>query len=319
MLNRRILRIKAFKVLYANILAGNSSLAQAETQLDQSCEATRDLYLYMLSVVPALTQIAKDRLEAAKTKLRPTEEDLNPNTKFVENALAKLIAEDVDLNKLLAKKKFSWAQYDLILKKVMTSVASKEYFQKYMESDKVSLAEDCKLFTKIFEEEFVELEELEMMLEEKSLYWNDDLAYALTWCCRSFKDFAAGKSWSMLPLYQSDMLEGPDVESDNRFVHKLLQSSYAAYEKYAAMVAESVTGWEKERLFSTDVVLIAMGLAEAVTFPEIPVKVTLNEYVEIAKFYGTPKSRAFVNGLLDRLIQKLTEEGAIVKKGKGLQ
>lgn len=319
MLNRRILRIKAFKVLYANILAGNSSLAQAETQLDQSCEATRDLYLYMLSVVPALTQIAKDRLEAAKTKLRPTEEDLNPNTKFVDNALAKLIAEDVDLNKLLAKKKFSWAQYDLILKKVMTSVASKEYFQKYMESDKVSLAEDCKLFTKIFEEEFVDLEELEMMLEEKSLYWNDDLAYALTWCCRSFKDFAAGKSWSMLPLYQSDMLEGPDVESDNRFVHKLLQSSYAAYEKYAAMVAESVTGWEKERLFSTDVVLIAMGLAEAVTFPEIPVKVTLNEYVEIAKFYGTPKSRAFVNGLLDRLIQKLTEEGAIVKKGKGLQ
>ena len=319
MLNRRILRIKAFKVLYANILACNSSLAQAETQLDQSCEATRDLYLYMLSVVPALTQIAKDRLEAAKTKLRPTEEDLNPNTKFADNALAKLIAEDVDLNKLLAKKKYSWGQYDLILKKVMTSVASKEYFQKYMESDKVSLAEDCKLFTKIFEEEFVDLEELEMMLEEKSLYWNDDLAYALTWCCRSFKDFAAGKSWSMLPLYQSDMLEGPDVESDNRFVHKLLQSSYAAYEKYAAMVAESVTGWERERLFSTDVVLIAMGLAEAVTFSEIPVKVTLNEYVEIAKFYGTPKSRAFVNGLLDRLIQNLTEEGAIVKKGKGLQ
>lgn len=319
MLNRRILRIKAFKVLYANILAGNSSLAQAETQLDQSCEATRDLYLYMLSVVPALTQIAKDRLEAAKTKLRPTEEDLNPNTKFADNALAKLIAEDVDLNKLLAKKKYSWGQYDLILKKVMTSVASKEYFQKYMESDKVSLAEDCKLFTKIFEEEFVDLEELEMMLEEKSLYWNDDLAYALTWCCRSFKDFAAGKSWSMLPLYQSDMLEGPDVESDNRFVHKLLQSSYAAYEKYAAMVAESVTGWEKERLFSTDVVLIAMGLAEAVAFPEIPVKVTLNEYVEIAKFYGTPKSRSFVNGLLDRLIVKLTEEGKIAKTGKGLQ
>lgn len=319
MLNRRILRIKAFKVLYANILAGNSSLAQAESQLDQSCEATRDLYLYMLSVVPALTQIAQDRLDAAKTKLRPTEEDLNPNTKFVDNALAKLIAEDVDLNKLLAKKKFSWAQYDLILKKVMTSVASKEYFQKYMESEKVSLAEDCKLFTKIFEEEFVELEELEMMLEEKSLYWNDDLAYALTWCCRSFKDFAAGKSWSMLPLYQSDMLDGADVESDNRFVHKLLQTSYAAYEKYAAMVAESVTGWERERLFSTDVVLIAMGLAEAVAFPEIPVKVTLNEYVEISKFYGTPKSRAFVNGLLDRLIQKLTEEGTIVKKGKGLQ
>ena len=319
MLNRRILRIKAFKVLYANILAGNSTLEHAESQLDQACEATRDLYVYMLSVVPSLTQIAKDRIEAAKTKLRPTEEDLNPNMKFADNALAKLIAEDKDLNKLLAKKKFSWAQYDLILKKVMTSVASKEYFQEYMASQERSLAEDCKLFTKIFEEEFVDLEELEMMLEEKSLYWNDDLAYALTWCCRSFKDFAAGKNWSLISLYQSDMLEGDGVESDKRFVHKLLQSSYAGYEKYSAMVAESVTGWEKERLFSTDVVLIAMGLAEAVAFPELPVKVTLNEYVEIAKFYGTPKSRSFVNGLLDRLIAKLTEEGVIVKKGKGLQ
>ena len=319
MLNRRILRIKAFKVLYANILAGNSTLEHAESQLDQACEATRDLYLYMLSVVPSLTQIAKDRIEAAKTKLRPTEEDLNPNMKFAENALAKLIAEDVDLNKLLAKKKFSWAQYDLLLKKVMTSVASKEYFQNYMASENCSLAEDCKLFTRIFEEEFVDLEELEMMLEEKSLYWNDDLAYALTWCCRSFKDFAAGKNWSLLPLYQSDMLEGEGVESDKRFVHKLLQASYAGYEKYSALVAESVTGWEKERLFSTDVVLISMGLAEAVAFPELPVKVTLNEYVEIAKFYGTPKSRSFVNGLLDRLIVRLTEEGTIVKKGKGLQ
>ena len=181
------------------------------------------------------------------------------------------------------------------------------------------LAEDCKLFTRIFEEEFVDLEELEMILEEKSLYWNDDLAYALTWCCRTFKDFAAGKNWSLLPLFQSDMLEGTDVESDKRFVHRLLQTSFAGYEKYAAMVAESVSGWEKERLFSTDVVLIAMGLAEAVSFPEIPVKVTLNEYVEIAKFYGTPKSRAFVNGLLDRLILKLTEDGSIAKKGKGLQ
>ena len=319
MLNRRILRIKAFKVLYANILAGNSTLEQAECQLDQACEATRDLYLYMLSVVPPLTQIAKNRLEAAKTKLRPTEEDLNPNMKFAENALAKLIAEDVDLNKMLSKKKYSWAQYDLILKKVMTSVASKEYFQEYMASEERSLAEDCKLFTKIFEEEFVDLEELEMMLEEKSLYWNDDLAYALTWCCRSFKDFAAGKNWSLLPLYQSDMLEGAGVESDKRFVHRLLQTSYAGYEKYSAMVAESVTGGEKERLFSTDVVLIAMGLAEAVAFPEIPVKVTLNEYVEIAKFYGTPKSRSFVNGLLDRLIVRLTEEGTIAKTGKGLQ
>lgn len=318
MLNRRILRIKAFKVLYGSVLSENISLAQAETQLDLSCEATRDLYVYMLGIVSPLTKIAKERIEAAMSKFNPTEEERNPNMKFAGNALAKLLDEDVDFQKLFNKRKFSWAEYDLLLKKVMNSVASKKYYQDYMASEERSLAEDCKLFVKIFEEEFVDSEELEMILEEKSLHWNDDLAYALTWCCRTFGDLAAGKQWSLMPLYQSDMKSGADVESDKLFVRKLLQTSYAGYERYSAMVAESVPGWEKERLFSTDVVLIVMGLAEAVNFPTIPVKVTINEYVELSKFYGTPKSRSFVNGLLDRLVQKLVNDGEISKKGKGL-
>lgn len=318
MLNRRILRIKAYKVLYGSVIAEGTSLAQAEAQLEQACEATRDLYVYMLSIIPALTQVAKDRIDAAKSKLRPTEEDLNPNMKFAENGMARLIADDVDLNKLLAKKKYSWAQYDILLKKVMTSVASKEYFAQYMESSERSLTEDCRLFTKIFEEEFDDNQDLEMILEEKSMHWVDDLPYALSWCCRSLKDFADGKSWSLLPLYQSEMKKGEDVESDKLFVRRLLQSSYAGYEKYSAMVAEAVSGWEKERLFLSDVVLVVMGLAEAVSFPTIPVKVTINEYVELAKYYGTPKSRAFVNGLLDRLVQNLVNEGSVAKEGKGL-
>ena len=318
MLNRRILRIKAYKVLYGSVIAEGTSLAQAEAQLEQACEATRDLYVYMLSIIPSLTQVAKDRIDAAKSKLRPTEEDLNPNMKFAENGMARLIAEDVDLNKLLAKKKYSWAQYDILLKKVMTSVASKDYFAQYMESSERSLTEDCRLFTKIFEEEFDDNQDLEMILEEKSMHWVDDLPYALSWCCRSLKDFADGKSWSLLPLYQSEMKKGEDVESDKLFVRRLLQSSYAGYEKYSAMVAEAVSGWEKERLFLSDVVLVVMGLAEAVSFPTIPVKVTINEYVELAKYYGTPKSRAFVNGLLDRLVQNLVNEGSVAKEGKGL-
>lgn len=318
MLNRRILRIKAYKVLYGSVIAEGTSLAQAEAQLEQACEATRDLYVYMLSIIPSLTQVAKDRIDAAKSKLRPTEEDLNPNMKFAENGMARLIAEDVDLNKLLAKKKYSWAQYDILLKKVMTSVASKEYFAQYMESSERSLTEDCRLFTKIFEEEFDDNQDLEMILEEKSMHWVDDLPYALSWCCRSLKDFADGKSWSLLPLYQSEMKKGEDVESDKLFVRRLLQSSYAGYEKYSAMVAEAVSGWEKERLYLSDVVLVVMGLAEAVSFPTIPVKVTINEYVELAKYYGTPKSRAFVNGLLDRLVQNLVNEGSVAKEGKGL-
>ena len=318
MLNRRILRIKAFKVLYGSVLSDEKSLALAQTQLEQSCEATRDLYTYMLSIVSPLTQVAREKIEAAQKKFNQTEEERNPNMKFVENKLAQLLDADVDFQKLLNKKKYSWTPYDLLLKKVMTSVASKGYFAEYMASPERSLKEDCKLFTKIFEEEFVDSEELEMILEDKSIHWNDDLAYALTWCCRTFKSLAEGDSWKQLPLYQSDMMAGSDVESDKLFVTRLLQHSFAGYEKYSAMVAESVTGWEKERLFSTDVILIVMGLAEAVNFPTIPVKVTINEYVELAKFYGTPKSRGFVNGLLDRLVQKLVEDGQINKTGKGL-
>ena len=318
MLNRRILRIKAFKTLYGSVLSGNMSLAQAESQLEVSCEATRDLYIYMLGIVSPLTAIARDRIEAAKAKFNPTEEERNPNMKFVENSLATLLDEDVDFKKAFTKKKFGWQQYDLFLKKVMSSVVTKDYYAEYMASDERSLEQDCKLFTRIFEEEFVDSDELEAILEEKSLYWYEDLPYALTWCCKTFKSLAKGEGFSMPPLYQSELLTGEGVESDKYFVRKLLQSSYAGYEKYSALVADSVTGWEKDRLFSTDVVLIVMGLAEAANFPTIPVKVTINEYVEIAKHFGTPKSRSFVNGLLDKLVQSLTEDGQIVKEGKGL-
>ena len=318
MLNRRILRIKAFKVLYSSVLAGNMSLAEAEAQLELSCEATRDLYIYMLGIVSPLTKIAQERIEAGKSKFNPTEEERNPNMKFAENALAKFLDEDVDFQKVFKKKKFEWMQYDLFLKKVMTSVASKEYYAEYMASDDKSLAEDCKLFTRIFEEEFVDSEELEKILEDKSLYWNDDLAYSLTWCCKTLKNIAKGENWSLVPLYQSEMLKGEGVESDKLFVRRLLKASFAGYERYSAMAAESVSGWEKERLFSTDVVLVVMGLAEAASFPTIPVKVTMNEYVEISKFYGTPKSRSFVNGLLDKLVQQLANDGQINKEGQGL-
>lgn len=318
MLNRRILRIKAFKTLYGSVLSGDLTLAQAEANLEASCEAARDLYIYMLGVVAPLTEIARERIESARMKFNPTEEEKNPNIKFVENSLAVLLDQDVDFQKVFNKKKFSWAQYDLVLKKIFSSIQEKDYFKAYMASDERSLAEDCRLFTRIFEEEFVDCEELESLLEEKSIHWNDDLAYSLTWCCKTLKSLAKGEGWSLLPLYQSELLSGEGVESDKLFVRKLLQAAHAGYEKYSTMVAEAVEGWEKERLFSTDVVLIVMGLAEVVTFPTIPVKVTMNEYVEISKYYGTPKSRSFVNGLLDKLVAKLEEEGQIKKEGKGL-
>ena len=236
MLNRRILRIKAYKVLYSNALSCNMTLSEAESQLDMTCEATRDLYLFMMGMVSPLTKVAAERIEAARSKFNPTEQEKNPNMKFVENSLAKLLDEDVDFQKIFAKKKFSWAQYDLLIKKIMTSVASKDYYAKYMASPVRSLAEDCKLFTRIYEEELDDCQELAQILEDKSIYWNDDLGYALTWCCRTFKTLASGTPWKLPPLYQSDMMQGSDVESDSLFVKKLLRSAFAGYDKYAEMV-----------------------------------------------------------------------------------
>ncbi len=313
MLNRRILRIKVFKVLYGSMLGGGGTLAEAESELDMSCEATRDLYVFMLGIVSPLTAVARERIEIARRKFNPTEEERNPNMKFADNALARLLDEDPDFVKAFSRRKFSWEQYDLFLKKIYASVTGKEYYARYMASGESSLAEDCRLFTRIFEEEFVDSPELEQILEDMSIWWNDDLAYALTYCCRTFESFSRGERWHLYPLYQSDMKKIPGMESDRQFAHKLLQNAFAGRQRYSDMISEAVSNWDQDRIVSTDMALIITGLAEAENFPSIPVKVTINEYVEISKYYGTPKSNIFVNGLLDRLIQKLADDGRIRK------
>ena len=313
MLNRRILRIKVFKVLYGSVLAGGGTLAEAEAGLDASCEATRDLYVFMLGIVPPLTRVARERLESARKKFNPTEEERNPNMKFADNALAVLLDEDPDFAKAFSKRKFSWEQYDLFLKKIYSSIVQKDYYRKYMESGTSSLAEDCRLFTRIFEEEFTDSVELEQILEDMSIWWNDDLAYSLTYCCRTLETLARGGRWELPPLYQSDMKKDAKMESDRLFARRLLQNAFVGRQRYSEMISGSVSNWDQDRIVSTDMALIITGLAEAENFPTIPVRVTINEYVEISKYYGTPKSSIFVNGLLDRLIQKLADDGRIRK------
>ena len=300
-------------MLYGSVLAGGGTLAEAEAGLDASCEATRDLYVFMLGIVPPLTRVARERLESARKKFNPTEEERNPNMKFADNALAVLLDEDPDFAKAFSKRKFSWEQYDLFLKKIYSSIVQKDYYRKYMESGTSSLAEDCRLFTRIFEEEFTDSMELEQILEDMSIWWNDDLAYSLTYCCRTLETLARGGRWELPPLYQSDMKKDAKMESDRLFAHRLLQNAFAGRQRYSEMISGSVSNWDQDRIVSTDMALIITGLAEAENFPTIPVRVTINEYVEISKYYGTPKSSIFVNGLLDRLIQKLADDGRIRK------
>ena len=306
MLNRRILRVKAFKVLYAYAENPDLSLKEALSSLDASCEATRDLYLYMMAAIPALTAEAARRIEAARGKFNPTEEDLHPRMKFVQNGVSALLEQDPDFIRLLEKKKISWANNDALVNSLYETLKTREYFQKYLKADESSLQEDGRLWQRIYQEEFEDNEALAAILEDSSIFWADELAYVLGTCIRSLEEMGRTGRWNLPPLYQSDILaaQGKPVDSDRDFVHKLVTASYGRMAEYSALVAGSVSKWDQDRLYTTDTVLIVMGLTEAETFPEIPVKVSINEYVEISKFYSTPKSRGFVNGLLDRLIKE---------------
>lgn len=302
MLGRRILRIKTFKALYSYAENPTMSLADTEALMEISCESTRDLQLYLLSLACSLTQEAVSRMEAVRTKFNLTEEERNPNTKFIDNKIAKILAEDPDFNKLIKKKKFSWEQCDVFLRHLFETVREREYFKEYMSSGNSSLEEDAALFSKIFSEELENNEEIPAILEDMSIYWNDDLSYAVLWCCRTFEDLGKGKPWRLLPLYQSDLKKG--TVSDKAYITGILRKAYSNYENYCHKVAELTPQWPLDRICVTDLCLIACGIAEHEAFPDTPVKIIINEYVEISKFYSTPDSRSFVNGLLDKLINK---------------
>ena len=306
MLNRRILRVKAFKVLYAYAENQGLTLKEALSSLDASCEATRDLYLYMMAVIPALTAEAARRIEAARGKFNPTEEDLHPRMRFAQNAVSALLLEDPDFQRLTEKKKISWANNDALVNNLYETLKTRPWFQAYLDGEEASLQADIRLWQQFFQEELEDNEELLAILEDSSIFWADELPYVLGTCIRSLEEMAHTGRWSYPPLYQSDILsaQGKPAESDHDFVHKLVTASYGRYAEYSALVAGSVSKWDQDRLYTTDTVLIVMGLTEAETFPNIPVKVSINEYVEISKYYSTPKSRGFVNGLLDRLMKE---------------
>ena len=302
MLNRRILRIKAFKAVYSYAENPGMTLKDTEAYLEQSCEYTRDLYLFMLSIIGPLTAEAKARIEASRSKFNPTEEELHPNLKFTENLIAPLLAQDPDFNKLISRKKMSWDQYDMLLRHLYEKIRSRKYFQDYLASGERSIAEDARLWVRIFEREFEDNAELEEILGDLSMFWSDDLSYALIWCCRTLRSLGEGSQWSLPALYQSDI--NGSSQSDTAFVTGIVRTAYANYQKYASMVSEAAPKWDGDRICATDLSLIVCGLAEFDTFPAIGCRTIINEYVEISKYYSTPESHAFVNGLLDKLINK---------------
>ena len=304
MLNRRILRIKAFKTVYSFAENPSMTLKEAESALERDCAATRDLYLFLLSLVGPLTAEARTRIEAARSKFNPTPEELNPKLKFVQNAITPLLEGDPDFCKAVSRLRLGWDQYDVFLRELYERVRSRDYFAAYLDAPGSSLKEDAALWIKIFETELDDDPRLEAILEDLSIWWNDDLGYALSWCCRSLESLGKGEPWKPLPLYMSELSGKEGMESDKAFVVKLVRTAVTGFDRYVEQIAARTPKWDRSRICATDLALIVCGLAEAEAFPALPARVTINEYVEISKYYSTPDSRAFVNGLLDRMIQK---------------
>ena len=306
-----MLRIKVVKALYAHMKSDADSLMASEKMLVTSIDKTYDLYFLMLSLVAEMAYYAEQRQEAAKKKQLPTYEDLNPNRKFVDNAVIRLISQSDSVNDYLASRKLSWAQYPELVKTLFTQLEQSDYYKKYMASQERSFREDLALITEFYTRELEESEILENVLDEMSILWNDDLGFALIMVTRTLSNMRPSHTdVKVLPKFKS-------IE-DLDFARELFAKAAVNFDKYQEEIEKFTNNWDVERIAFMDNLIMATAIAELVTFSSIPVKVTLDEYIEIAKFYSTHGSSTFINGILDKLVASLTEEGKINKSGRGL-
>ena len=311
MISRRMLRIKVVKALYAHMKSDADSLMASEKMLVTSIDKTYDLYFLLMSLVVEMAQYAEQRQEAAKNKKLPTYEDLNPNRKFVDNAVIRLLAQSDSVNDYLASRKLSWAKYPELVKALYTQLEQSDYYKKYMTSQESSFREDLALITEFYTRELEESEILESALDEMSILWNDDLGFALVMVTRTLSNMRASHTdVKVLPKFKS-------IE-DLDFARELFAKAAVNFDNYQAEIEKYTRNWDVERIAFMDNLIMATAVAELVTFPSIPVKVTLDEYIEIAKYYSTASSSTFINGVLDKVVTMLTEEGRINKSGRGL-
>lgn len=306
-----MLRIKVVKALYAHMKSDADSLMASEKMLVTSIDKTYDLYFLMLSLIAEMAHYAEQRQEMAKKKQLPTYEDLNPNRKFVDNAVVRLIAQSDSVNDYLAARKLSWAQYPELIKSLFTQLEQSDYYQKYMTSQERSFREDLALVTEFYTRELEESEALENVLDEMSILWNDDLGFALIMVTRTLSNMRPSHvEVRVLPKFKS-------IE-DLDFARELFSKAAVNFDDYQEEIEKYTRNWDVERIAFMDNLIMATAMAELVTFPSIPVKVTLDEYIEIAKFYSTHGSSTFINGILDKIVATLTAEGRINKSGRGL-
>ncbi|MDE5706875.1 MAG: transcription antitermination protein NusB [Alistipes sp.] len=311
MLSRRQLRIKAIKALYAHLKSEADNMIASEKNMMTSIDKTYDLYFQMMILPVELARYAQQRQELARQKKLPTHEDLNPNTRFVDNAAIRMIADSDSINDRIAARKLGWERCPELIRALYNQLTATDYFQEYMNAPESSFKADVALLCTFFEKELQECPLLDEVLEEQSLFWSDDLGFVLTLVIRTLSNMRQSHTdVKVLPEFKS--------EDDVDFVKTLFEKTLINYNDRIDCIDKFICNWDVERVVFMDNLILATAITELVSFPSIPVKVTLDEYIDIAKFYSTPGSSTFINGVLDKIVVTLTEEGSLRKSGRGL-
>ncbi len=312
MLSRRHIRIKTLQALYAFYRDEDPNTAIALKNLNHSLQRIYDLYLTDICTIREILAVAEERIEASGKKLQPTQEDLNPNMAFVENRVLHLLKQNVRLNALVGEKGISWSEYHDQFKKIFTKIREDQQYLRYMNLPNRSFADEKKIVKYIYATYICENEFFHQYYEDSYIHWADDLDAAQMMTTKTLKTMKESSD-EFHPLVK--LFKDKDDENFGPTLFRKVVNNNAEYEK---LISERTKNWEADRIAIIDNLLMKMALAELMEFEEIPIKVTLNEYIELSKQYSTPKSANFVNGVLDKLVMDLKEKNQIVKVGRGL-
>lgn len=317
MLSRRHLRVKVLQILYAFFQSGNDKLEVGEKMLLHSIDKLYEQFLYILSFLVEIKDFAGIRLEEGKNKFFPTEEDINPNTKFIDNRILNLLSDNKDYRKKVEKYKINWSNEQEMVRKFYMEIKRSKSYKDYMNVPENSLRLDKYIVETILKKYISEYESLENYFEDKNIFWASDYFIAIYLVVKTIK--SVNKDWneySELPVI-FDLNEHGDNE-DREYIIELFRKVIIHNKEYESIIDERTQNWEIDRIAAMDKLILKMAIAELLEFPSIPVKVTLNEYIEIAKLFSTPKSRIFINGILDKFIVDFNKENKIKKTGRGL-
>ncbi|HEY5470412.1 MAG TPA: transcription antitermination factor NusB [Bacteroidales bacterium] len=312
MISRRLLRIKALMALYAFNRREDENLSRAETELMFSIEKTYDLYHYLLLLVLEVADIASEKIDQALQKRMPSASDLNPQKWFINNQIIAQLRKNLAFKTYISTKKLSWVNYSHIPRLLYNKMSAWEVYHEYMKLEDHSYISDKKFIIKLITDLFSNSEDLQSNLEEQSIYWNDDMEYISAMIEKTLKKFKPdlGEKAPLMALYKN--------EEDEEFVKILFRKAILHSKKCSELIDKNTTNWEVDRIALMDILVMQLAITEILEFPEIPIKVTLNEYIEIAKYYCTSKSSTFVNGILDNIVKEIRETGALNKFGRGL-